>query len=471
MKNVKQTLCLFYYSRSLHVLTKLKFHKAIFLSAFLTLISVNFTYSQCGNIIVTATPGTIDCYGGTTCVNVTATGGLPNYTGTGVFCGYGAGNYIFNVIDANNCPATSNAILITQPLKLEVTIFSTPSGCAPNGTATVIASGGTPAYKYRWTPGGQTTNPAIGLATGTYCVLVTDDNKCNASSCVVVTSSVCNNLTPPGPISGSDCVCQDNNKEVEYCVTPNNLCATSYLWILPTGATAITPTNGPCIKLKFLPADKFASGLICVKAVTPCGNTASTCKNITLITSNPSKPVILGPSTLCPDEPAQYSIIPECGSSYQWSITGPLSITVPDAITNLPYVNVKGPGALGTKLHVTVTNCKGLSTSNISIGLRTGCRVSTNVATTESIFVTEKLTAYPNPTSGKLIVNFYSEFKSEFKLKIIDPLGSVLRNDLITAIEGENTIDLDLSNVAKGMYFLTVEIEGMENQNIRIVID
>ena len=86
---------------------------------------------------VSVTAGTISCYGGSTCVTVTATGGLPQYFGTGVFCGYNSGNYTFEVTDSRGCIATSSIISIDDPQKLSITTTSTPSDCSFNsGTAT-----------------------------------------------------------------------------------------------------------------------------------------------------------------------------------------------------------------------------------------------------------------------------------------------------------------------------------------------
>ncbi len=50
-----------------------------------------------------------------------------------------------------------------------------------NGEATAEGKLGTPPYTYEWSDG-QTTNPATGLAAGTYQVTITDDNGCTASA-------------------------------------------------------------------------------------------------------------------------------------------------------------------------------------------------------------------------------------------------------------------------------------------------
>ncbi|PIX36365.1 MAG: hypothetical protein COZ59_01485, partial [Bacteroidetes bacterium CG_4_8_14_3_um_filter_31_14] len=95
----------------------------------------------------------------------------------------------------NLCTATAN-VTITQPTELIANITEhTNVSCfgGTNGSATVVASGGTPAYTYSWNPSGQTTSVATNLPAGTYNVTVTDANGCvaNASittSCFEITS-------------------------------------------------------------------------------------------------------------------------------------------------------------------------------------------------------------------------------------------------------------------------------------------
>jgi len=80
------------------------------------------------------------------------------------------------------------------------------------------------------------------------------------------------------------------------------------------------------------------------------------------------------------------------------------------------------------------------------------------------------LSAFPNPTSGKLKVTFSSEIKSKFTLKVTDMLGNVVLRDQISAVSGENTKDLDLSNLAKGMYYLSMEKEDVNVQSILPIV-
>ena len=91
-----------------------------------------------------------------------------------------------------------------------------------------------------------------------------------------------------------------------------------------------------------------------------------------------------------------------------------------------------------------------------------GCRLSASTAVEKL----SGLSAYPNPTPGKLTVKFNTETKSKFNLKVTDMLGKAVISDVISTVAGENTKDLDLSSLAKGMYFLTMDTEDVNVQTV-----
>lgn len=87
------------------------------------------------------------------------------------------GNYSVNITDANNCTITSS-ITVTQPTEVTLSASVTPATCnQSNGSATVTANGGTPAYSYTWSTGATSPNVS-GLGAGTYTINVRDDNNC-----------------------------------------------------------------------------------------------------------------------------------------------------------------------------------------------------------------------------------------------------------------------------------------------------
>jgi len=98
-----------------------------------------------------------------------------------------AGTYTVTVTDANGC-TVSETITIEESPTLNLRITSTEISChgASEGSATVIATGGTPPYSYLWNTG-ATTETISNLAAGTYTVTVTDANDCQKMISVTIT--------------------------------------------------------------------------------------------------------------------------------------------------------------------------------------------------------------------------------------------------------------------------------------------
>jgi hypothetical protein len=141
----------------------------------------------------------IPCNGGTSgSIDITASGGSSGYSyfwsGPNVVptsedqTGLGAGSYFVTVTDASTCRAFAT-VIITQPGVVSAQITSithvTNYG-GSDGSATVTASGGTPAYIYIWN-NSQTTSTTTGLSEGTYTVTVTDAHSCTATATVLIT--------------------------------------------------------------------------------------------------------------------------------------------------------------------------------------------------------------------------------------------------------------------------------------------
>ncbi len=138
------------------------------------------TVNPGGQIAVNAAATPILCNGGTSTVTVTAAGGVPPYSGTGVF-NRTAGTYIFTVTDANNCSG-ADTLTITQPSALVASASVSPLNCTgATTTVTISASGGTPPYQ------------GIGAfqrSAGTHQFTVTDANGCATQvSATVIASS------------------------------------------------------------------------------------------------------------------------------------------------------------------------------------------------------------------------------------------------------------------------------------------
>lgn len=151
-------------------------------------ISSQSTISAPTTLVASASYSPIVCYGGTTVISVTATGGTLPYTGTGTFTAT-SGAYNYTVTDANGCTANASGT-ITQPAQIIPTISASGPTTFCNGGSVTLSTG---AYaNYLWSTGATTSSINV-TASGSYTVSVTDANGCNGSSTassVTVTPSV-----------------------------------------------------------------------------------------------------------------------------------------------------------------------------------------------------------------------------------------------------------------------------------------
>lgn len=143
---------------------------------------------------------------------------LSPFTNSNPLTNIPAGVYDVVITDATNCADTFSIIVnnINGPgLSTTTTPTSCPGGC--NGTATALASGGTPGYTYQWS-NGQTTQTATNLCAGIYSVSVTD-----ALGCI---TSVFDTVQQPQPILSNGTVTD---------ITCNAFC---------DGVVALNPSGG-----------------------------------------------------------------------------------------------------------------------------------------------------------------------------------------------------------------------------------
>ncbi|MBK9177876.1 MAG: PKD domain-containing protein [Flavobacteriales bacterium] len=136
------------------------------------------------NAVVTPTDAI--CFG-TNTGSATFSPALPGFTyawttspvQTGVTAtSLGAGNYSVTATDAYGCTITLSTTIGPIAATAIASLTSTDETCAGfgDGTATVVATGGTPPYSYTWSNGG--TGSTIIAGAGTYTVSVTDANNC-----------------------------------------------------------------------------------------------------------------------------------------------------------------------------------------------------------------------------------------------------------------------------------------------------
>jgi gliding motility-associated-like protein len=166
-----------------------------------TTASVNITQPSSALSANISAHTNVNCYGSSNgSATVSASGGVAPYTyswnsspvqTSNIASNLGAGNYIVTVTDANGCTANAS-VTITQPSSgLIATICHHDNiTCygGSNGTAELLAMGGTAPYTYSWnTVPVQTTMTASNLSAGTYIGTITDANGCTASATITLT--------------------------------------------------------------------------------------------------------------------------------------------------------------------------------------------------------------------------------------------------------------------------------------------
>jgi gliding motility-associated-like protein len=165
------------------------------------------------------------CFGGATgTATVAPTGGSTPYSyawsssppqTTPVAINLSARKYYVTITDDSLCHVI-DSVTLTDPLPISFldSVVVQPSCFGSNdGTAQTVPQNGTGTFTYLWDAyaNNQTTNPAVGLAAGTYSVTVTDANGCTGTQSIPVgqpiaiipaTSPV--NVTCFGYSNGSD---------------------------------------------------------------------------------------------------------------------------------------------------------------------------------------------------------------------------------------------------------------------------
>ena len=81
------------------------------------------------------------------------------------------------------------------------------------------------------------------------------------------------------------------------------------------------------------------------------------------------------------------------------------------------------------------------------------------------------LTVYPNPVSTNLTVSFYTKFKGQLNLVIVNAVGQQLASRKMLITSASNTVNLDMSNYVSGIYMLyLVDDSGMKIGEVQKVI-
>jgi hypothetical protein len=168
--------------------------------------SITITEPAVAALTATSSIGSILCNGGTTTVTISATGGVPPYTGTGSFT-VSAGTRVYTVSDSRGT-STTVSVSVSQPTAVSVTLSS--GSISQNGGTTSItatASGGTGSI-YQYSINGsayQTSGTFSNISAGTYTVTARDQNGCLGTRNITITEPSVASLTATSSVGSILC--------------------------------------------------------------------------------------------------------------------------------------------------------------------------------------------------------------------------------------------------------------------------
>lgn len=460
-------------------------------------------------------------------VNITSAGELPySYSwNTGAttqdLTNVGIGTYSITVTDANECVFTIPDYVITQPTEIQATaeVVSNPTCHGDyDGELTVSRSGGTEPYSYLWNdPGSQTMQNADGLDAGFYTVTVTDANGCHKSSSV--------NLTEPPAIQVDKTVyhvsCHGGSNGAVQLAVSGGTPAFSYFWttddgsgLVPTqkdqsgltpGTYSFTATDAHnCMYEDSVEITEPETSL--TVEITDIND--ALCHgvddgNIDISASGGTPPYIyawatddgFGLVTDAEDQSAvgagtyQLTVIDDngCEATLSATVNEPEAITivsedVVDATSETATdgsITIEASGGTGTLSYtltpgdeVNVTGVfENLSPDDYTIEITddNSCGpVTTNLTVSfpdaiNSLSLAENITLYPNPTSANITVEIDAQQAETYTIEILNITGQRIFKDIIPT-NGKLKKELNLSNYAKGIYFIKISTEGFYYQ-------
>lgn len=171
---------------------------------------------------------TVSPAGGVTPYQYSVNGGA-NYQSSSLFGGLLTGNYQIRIRDNEGC-IKDTFLFIDEPPLLTASATSTPASCGGNdGTISISAAGGTPAYSYSVNNGVSYQQGSLfTVADGNYAnILIRDINQCLAAASVVVDriDNMFLDLTPDDTI-----VCQESSVTI---IPQTNAQTNVFSWTSP----------------------------------------------------------------------------------------------------------------------------------------------------------------------------------------------------------------------------------------------
>jgi hypothetical protein len=231
--------------------------------------------------------------------------------------------------------------------------------------------------------------------------------------------------------------------------------ASTYSWTAPPGCT-ITVNTGTSITMN-VPSG-FTTGTLSVIANNACGTSVARTLALSGIPSTPAS--ITGPVSVCASATGLvYSTPVVAGVTiYTWTVPTGAVVTAGASTSSITVtwgtvagsVTVKAGNACGTNA----------TAKSLAVARAAGCRGAVDGENEEP----EVMSLYPNPASQTATLSFGSAKESDYQVRVINALGQSVYSAEGKAIEGANTLELNLEKLSSGLYIVQLVQDGSRQQ-------
>lgn len=275
-------------------------------------------------------------------------------------------------------------------------------------------------------------------------ITVEAENECgtgepsNAQAITVIT-----NPEPTGTIDGAEIVCLGDENLIYQVAEVEN--ASSYIWTVPAGFEIVSGQGTNIIDVNV--TMDAVSGSLTVLAGNDCG-IAESASNLSVEASTIPQATgdISGPTQITNlEELVAYSVDEVGGAtSYNW-------------VLDPTWTLVSGEGTNAVQIQFGSASADGILTVNAEniCGTGEGSSVSIDII---HVGIVEPLSStlriYPNPTDGRLVIDFGENYLSQSIIRIVNLVGETVKEMEVT---NEKSIDVDLSNLVSGVYFVHIQ--------------
>lgn len=353
---------------------------------------------------------------------------LSSTTGSSVMA-FPPSTAIYTVIGSNgSCVSTKSTVVTVNSTPTVAISGFTNTTCNGlcNGAVTTTVNGTGP-FTYSWSPSGGTGGTVTGLCAGNYTVMVTNSAGCSSTATVqinqpaTVTSSV---ATTPVSCFG---LCDGSATVTASGGTPGY----TYSWS-PVGTGGGTQAN-------------LCAGVYTVNTMDQNGCNTS----VTFIISMPAQLIATATSTdatcsSCADGTATANFSGGVGLvTYSWSPIGMSTQTINNVL----------PGCY-TVVVTDANGCQGAAST--CVGFSTGINELLNTS----------INIYPNPSNGQFIISS-TKVIEKMKVDVTNALGQIVMEENMSNIDH---ISIDLSKMAKGIYYLKLSNNG-ESKVVKLILE